>query len=360
MRTLVNFALTIGAATISLIGCGGSQSSVLAPGSITKALGAEPRPLPPESLFMRARWDGQGHPDRHKSWISPDAKKAARLYFASDVDTDDVYIFKLPGMSLIGTITGFGFPAGLCADSHGNVFVTDSSKEQVFEYSHGGELRNTYNTGLYGEPNGCAIDPATGDLAVAELQGTTKGSMGNVLVYVSPKSLPAVLSNPGQYLYYFAGYGPGGSLWVDGFTYDLSFILSKCSASNCSTITLSGGTIYFPGNVQWDDSRNEWVIFDGNCNDTGGACSYPVTASGVLGAPTDYTNYLGAPVCSMVQWSIAKGGNYVVGGDGEQQIGCHSGANPTFDRWGYDGGGNPTKYTTAGYAFPWGAAISTK
>ena len=97
-----------------------------------------------------------------------------------------------------------------------------------------------------------------------------------------------------------------------------SYILSDCHqrASSCSTITLTGGTIYFPGAVQWDGTRSEWVVWDQLCGDSDAACSYPVSASGVLGTPTQYENYEGTGDCDMVQGVI--GGNkhgFVIGGE---------------------------------------------
>ena len=43
--------------------------------------------------------------DHHKSWVSPDARRAPRLLFVSDIATNDVYILTMPAMALKGTLT---------------------------------------------------------------------------------------------------------------------------------------------------------------------------------------------------------------------------------------------------------------
>jgi hypothetical protein len=77
-------------------------------------------------------------PDRHRSWVSPDAANAAQLLFESDLGTDDVYIFALPDMTLKGTLTGFKEPLGECSDNHCNVWIANSLKNEMIEYSRSG------------------------------------------------------------------------------------------------------------------------------------------------------------------------------------------------------------------------------
>jgi len=362
--------LLVAAALVAACNAGGSQSPGLAPSSGLNGSGShvavpQDQDHQPGSTFVGVKWAGNVHPDRHKSWMSPDAKDVRRLYFASDDGTDDVYVFALPSMTLTGTLTGFHEPQGECTDRHGNVYIANTSALEVLEYSRTGTLLNTYNDS-YGYPVGCAVNPVNGDLAVTD-KYSTSFSAGQVLVYSSPSSSPTVLTNPAQYQYFFAGYDNAGDLWVDGLTYSSGgpFILSSCGASSCSTINLSGGTIYFPGAVQWDRTRSEWVVFDQSCGDTPAACSYPVSGTGVLGSPTTYLNYEGGPVCDLVQAVIAANGKkYAAGGDYEfHGYGCSStsGApNSSFDRWAYSSGGTPTNYTTSYANVPSGAAVSTK
>jgi len=100
--------------TALLAACSGSGES--------QSAGYASSGVPPISaahvLGMRSRFPantalnglGAVHPDHHKSWVSPDVKKARRLLFVSDDSTNDVYIFTMPAMALKGTLTGFTDP----------------------------------------------------------------------------------------------------------------------------------------------------------------------------------------------------------------------------------------------------------
>jgi len=305
--------------------------------------------------FIGVRMVGAVHPDHHKSWVSPDVRRAKRLYFASDVWNDDVYIFTLPGMALKGVLTGFNEPQGECADKAGNIWVANSNTEQMFELSRTGSIINTIND-TYGAPVSCAINPKNGAMAVTDFWGTS--GAGQVLIYATPSSTPTILANPSQYNYFFDGYDSAGNLWTDGLTYGGSYILSACGKSSCSTISLSG-TIYYPGAVEWDNVARTWVVFDQLCDDTFSSCSYPVSGSGKLGTPTNYLNSSGANVCDLVQGTIAANSKYLVGGDytGTCYGDGHSG---NYDRWAYPAGGKPSNATADGPYVPVGAAISVK
>jgi hypothetical protein len=345
-------------AVVALIaGCSGGPSPALAPASATNAarLGADPLHLHGGlDAFAAVHPYGPLHRDRRKPWIAPDEKRRARLMFASDSEHGDVYIYSLPDMTLKGTLTGFYEPQGLCSDPSGNVYVANTDDTQVLKYSGGGKLLQNYPD-TYGYPIGCAVDPATGNLAVTDVFGFS--GAGQVVIFPGT-GLPKVLTNPSVYSYYFAGFGPGDSLWVSGRDSSGAFMLSSCSNSTCSTVNLTGGTIDFPGAVQWDKASRNWVVFDQLCDDTAMTCSYPVSASGALGTPTVYKNYQGGNVCDMVQGEIAADHDkYVVGGDYAY---CDS-LPKTNDRWTYAPAANPTAYVTLpSYSDPVGATVSTK
>lgn len=340
-------------------GNGGPQSSPIAPSTGTSnATHSISQPLGHRvtDTYVSVK-PPRVHRDRRKSWISPDVGRAPRLLFISDIGTDDVYIFTMPAMTLKGTITGFNEPQGMCSDTSGNIWITNTNAEQILKYSRTGTLLATL-TDSYGYPAGCAVDPATGNLAVTDIFGVS--GAGQILVFPGGSGTPAVLTNPDGYYYYFAGYGPGSSLWVSGRTFSSNnYILSSCNASSCSTIPISGGTIYFPGAVQWDNAAGTWVAFDQVCGNTDAACSYPVSGSGVLGSATTYLDYDGGPVCDMAQAVIAANGyKYVAGGD--YNFRTTTTASASY-RWAYPAGGSPTNYNdSVVFSNPIGAAISTK
>jgi hypothetical protein len=358
------YAISVLAAAALVAGCNGaSQSTGLTPSSGTGTSMAShgghgylPLGHRMQDAFIGAGASGAVHPNHAKSWISPDIARAPRLFFSSDYGNAQINVYAMPSMTLKATLTGFSGPQGMCSDSGGNVYVANTNYTEVLKLSRTGSVLATYSD-TYGYPVGCAVDPATGNLAVSDIFGFS--GAGQVLVYTSPSSSPTVLSNPSQYFYYFVGYGPGSSLWVSGRNSYGTYMLSGCGSSSCSTIPLSGGTVYFPGAVQWDNTRGDWVVFDQLCNGTNASCSYPVSGSGVLGTATVYNNYNGSGACDMVQGTIAAHGmKYVAGGDYEY---CGA-ASSTAGRWAYTAGGNPTNYATGSnnYFEPIGAAISTK
>ncbi|MGB8907774.1 MAG: hypothetical protein WCC84_03390 [Candidatus Cybelea sp.] len=357
------YAIGVVAAASLVAGCSGAtQSSALAPTSMTNAAHQGVSPLHTHGAidaYITVKQPGKAHPDHQKSWVSPDVKKREpRILFVSDAGTEDVYMYSLPGMKLKGTLTGFSEPQGMCADQKGDVFVDNTGTTQVLEISRTGSIINTF-TDSVGYPVGCAVDPATGNLAVANIFGFY--GAGQVVIWpgANPSSTPTTVSNPAQYFYFFAGYGPGSDLWVSGRNSYGTYMVSGCGASSCSTINLSGGTIYFPGAVQYDHVRGEWVLFDQLCGDTEAACSYPVSGSGELGSATTYHNYNGGNVCDLVQGTIAGDLlKFAVGSDYEY---CGAASNSSA-RWAYTAGGSPTNYATYSdaYAIPDGAAVSSK
>lgn len=294
--------------------------------------------------------------NHRKSWVSADAKDEPELLFASDSGLGEVDMYALPSMKLEGQLTGFAVPQGLCSDTHGNVYVAETNATEVDELSHSGSRLARYADN-YGLPVGCAVDPASGELAVTDLVNDGSGP-GEVLVFSNPSSGPKVLTNPDAYYYYFAGYGPGGRLWVSGTDASGHYMLSQCGSFNCRTVKLEHGALYYPGAVQWDNGRGTWVVFDQLCNNTPSACSYPVSARGELGKPTTYTNYQGGSDCDLIQGEIVGRDRHVVGGDYEY---CGAAAS-TFDSWAYTSGGKPTKHAAlAGPgSVPNGVAVSTK
>jgi hypothetical protein len=297
------------------------------------------------------------HPDRRKSWISRDADGVPRWAFVSDVGTDDVDMYSLPDFKLKGTITGFNEPQGMCSDK-GNVWVANTGTEQVMELSRTGKVLATIDDSV-GYPVGCAYDPATGDLAVTNIFGFE--GAGQILVYPSPSSTPKELAIANGYYYYFAGYDTKGDLFVSGKNSSGDFLLGEVPPGKTigNVITISGGTIYFPGFVQWYKPGNYVAVADQLCGDTEAACVYWVQISGSEGTITGKTTFLnpsGGSVCDMVQGEIDPVfEKNLVGGDYE-----YCGAAPTSaGRWLYPAGGEPTNYST-NFSEPIGAAISTK
>jgi hypothetical protein len=170
-----------------LAGCGGSQPPIGVPGMMQQS-----------SAIAT-------HAAHGRSWILPEAKGEDLLYVASESHGGS--IFSYPQGKLVGAFEGFSRPMGLCSDAAGHVFLVDNAAQQILEYAHGGTSPiATFND--YGnDPNGCAVDPKTNNLAVVGGGGTVQG---NIAVFKGEQGSPKV---------YYDKYNQGAYEWC---TYDSS------------------------------------------------------------------------------------------------------------------------------------------
>lgn len=347
-----HYAVGALAAIALLAGCSGLGSSQ----SSTPA-GVSPSALGARGVVAQAHRNGTYtsvkaptvHTDTRKSHIEK-MGVGQRILFVSDDGTNDVLMFALPAMTLTGTITGFDEPQGMCIDKKRNVWITNTGTLQILQYSPSGTLLNTLSD-PNGYPVGCAVNRANGDLAVTNLFNTSGD--GTVEVYANATGTPTSYSNPNQTENFFDAYDNKGNLYVDGFS-SAGFSLSVLpnNSSTMSTVSISGGTIFFPGGVNWT-KNTDLVVGDQECNGSG-SCQYAITVSGDSGTitgSTPLTNY-NSGACDVDQGTIARGGKVFAGG-------CisESSAASTAARWSYPSGGVPTNYSTS-VSEPIGAAIT--
>jgi hypothetical protein len=328
-----------------LTACRGN-SAAPAPGSVAQGSGAA-------SL---ARGPLVSRPDRGRTWIASElAKGKVPALFVSDAGSDDVYIYKLPSLKVLGKITGFSQPQGECSDSKGNVWIVDTGTKIIYELSHHGQLQNELSDKV-GFPIACAWDPKTGNLAVMDIFGPS-GVAGDVLVYPHGTGVPEIYTNPDQYYYNFGGYDAKGNLFFDGRDEGGSFMLSELPsrAQTAETITVSGGTIYFPGMVEWDAKRRRLVVGDQSCDNVYSSCAYTMAISAQQGTIKDrisLQNSDGGQICDMVQGTLY--GSKIAGSDFNF---CGSGSSATY-LWPYPAGGRAVRENDGVNTTPVGAALS--
>lgn len=101
------------------------------------------------------------------SWMLPEAKSQDLLYVTGTA-AGEVYVYTYPQRQSVGTLSGLERPGGECVDSAGDVFIAarNSKTGVIYEYAHGAPTPMATLTDR-GRPSGCAVDPVTGDLAVA-------------------------------------------------------------------------------------------------------------------------------------------------------------------------------------------------
>jgi len=362
LSSLTRAALGGCALAVFLVACGNSQPSGLAPSTASNdaIVGSHLSPaLAAKSAAVVA--PAVGNHRIVKRWVAPDIARAPRLLFASDSGTNSVYIFTLPGLTLKATIPGFDEPQGMCADNRtGDIWVTNTGTAQVILLSRTGTVLKTVDDSS-GYPVGCAVNPANGDLAVFNIFGFS-GS-GEVLVYAGGSGTPTPQTITNFYYYYFGGYDNSGNLFADGRNSSGDLTLGEIpSGSNTGhVITITGGTIYFPGFVQWYAPGDYVAVADQLCGDTEASCIYWITIAGSTGTITGKTtleNYEGGQICDLVQGTIAGHQQKFLAGSDYEYCGYASGA---VNRWLYPAGGLPTNYNDSfGAEIPIGAAVSTK
>ena len=135
------------------------------------------------------------------------------LLYVSSYYTNDVFVFK--NNALVGKLTGFNAPDGVCTDKSGNVWITNNRGQSIVEYAHGGStpIKTLSDPGVY--PLGCAVNPRTGAIAVTNVF-TTGSGQGNVAIYHKASGKPLILTDPDIYDVYFCGFDAQSNLYIDG------------------------------------------------------------------------------------------------------------------------------------------------
>jgi hypothetical protein len=216
-----------------LAGCGGLASTTPA--------------APSNAALLPQRFDSSG------SWMKPVAAKGDLLYVSDTRGSVDVFSF--PDGKPVGVLRGFRNPAGLCSDPKGNVYVVDTDNLEVLKYRHGGTkpVKTLLMFGYY--PFGCAVDPKSGNVAVANFTSQSQGA-GSLSIFVSGQAIPRSYTNPGLNAFYFCSYDDQGNVFVDGAdsgSHHTKFAELANGSSTLNTVTVDK-TITYPGGVQWDGS----------------------------------------------------------------------------------------------------------
>ena len=333
----------------------GSASAGLSPAQLAAHLLGRPSLLPTSVM--------QGltpRPDHRKSWVSPDVKRAPRLLFVSDAQTDDVYILTMPALALKGRLTGFSQPEGMCSDKLGEIWLANVQAGQMVLLSRTGQMiRSLYPPK---DPITCAIDPTTGNLAVSEYSYTT--NVSDIVIYANASGTPTTYTNPNVSLYNFAGYDPNGDLFVDGYPSGTEgFVLAELpkNGNALRIISISGGTFNYPGSLEWYAPGDYLGIGDSGCGNLRTDCVRWTAISGSVGTilgETDLLKSTGGRTCSSYQQVLTPGAMKIA--ESDYAGSCGSSSSSTYV-WAYPAGGLPVSgNSSVGLAVPVGAAISSK
>ena len=204
------------------------------------------------------------HAERGKPWMLGKAASGDLLYVA-DAESQAIDIYSYPKDAKVGQLAGYGMPLGLCVDGAGDIFVTNvppSGAPDIIEFSHGGTkpIQTLNDPGML--PGGCAVNPISGDLAVANYcpyhQGEC-GGRGNILIYPHAKGSPRSRRAPGVSHFSYCAHDNVGTLYADGFgrhSHFFELVELPKSGDNLTPIeihwTYSEPEIIDPGGIQWD------------------------------------------------------------------------------------------------------------
>jgi hypothetical protein len=284
------------------------------------------------------------HPNRRRSWITSGLAKSAVLLYVSDVGGEDVDVFSYPDGENVGQLSGFSEPNGLCADSKGDVFITDTYNLRVVEYGHGGTTPIRVLQDPKNLPVGCAVDHTTGNLAVTN--DNVFPTPGTIALYKKARGTAAFYS--GLFITYFCTYDDGGNLFIDGFGAEGPVAIAELK-KGAATVTNIGLNVEagWAGGLEWDGKylalgdqfANKFVKSQPNVNVIYQLSIQNGSADVVKTVPL-------ASGSDVVQFALQ--GKTVIGPDA---------SNEDVGFWKYPDGGSPTK-SIGGFYEPVGAAVS--
>ncbi|HLY03831.1 MAG TPA: hypothetical protein VKR56_15200 [Candidatus Cybelea sp.] len=176
------------------------------------------------------------------------------LYVANRRASDGVSVLTFPQGKFVAKITSVGLPQGICSDAAGNVWIGayDSSRRASFfyEFAHGGTKPiETLQTRDYIE--GCAVDPATGDLAGF---GSPRSAYGDIEIWPGARQGKPIVHKLG-FEPTCGGFDDSSNFFVDGVLGStFNFILAELpnGGGKVRNIQLSKFASFAPGSVQWD------------------------------------------------------------------------------------------------------------
>lgn len=237
-RLALSFSL---GATVAVAGCAGSNFAF--------------PPDPPAQLRAMLRTaEASQSAGRRDSWMLPEARSEDLLY--NSYGKVDVRVYSYPSLKLVGTLSGFDGPLGMCSDKHGNIWITNYYANTIVEYSHGGTVPLATLKVPEESPRNCSVDPSSGNLAVAG-RSAEQHMPGAILVYLHARGVPQTHwvphGNPE-----FCGYDNKGNLFMTGADYskNIVFVLTELPKGEKRAKDVSIESAHLPANyptpIQWD------------------------------------------------------------------------------------------------------------
>jgi len=279
------------------------------------------------------------HPGRRKSWLAPEAKGQALLYTSATADgVVEVYLLKKE--TFVGELGSsvLRYPEGECAGQRGSVWIADYEESIVVEYARDAASP----TKILNDPKpytwGCSVDPATGDVAVANFY--SGGSGGGSVVIFTKGSGSGTIYELSSYYVWAPAYDNKGNLFVEVDSYSAGPGLLELPKGGKSFMTISLPVkIGFPAGANWDGKYV--VVNDQNYDGLDEQAADLLSISGsqaTLKRQVVYTDTCNSTYAQVTQPAIYKG--QYIGGN----IYCYPESEFRIDIWSYATGGNPLSY----------------
>lgn len=142
-------------------------------------------------------------------------KPVAATIFIADNGLGTVYLYSYATHKQLEHISGFSGLITACTDAQQDVYMVDFQAHKIDEYSHGGTLVQTL-TDADGYPYSCAVDPVTGNLAVANYRNSSDELPGNLVIYPGATGTPAEYSVLNMAQPFYVTYDANGNLFING------------------------------------------------------------------------------------------------------------------------------------------------
>jgi hypothetical protein len=235
------------------------------------------------------------------------------------------YVLTYPQGKLVGTINVGAFDS--CSDAAGNVFLAG---DQIEEFAHGATSPiATFSTP--GSPSGCAVDPASGNLAVV----FARTSGNDVAVFPNASGSPTLYDS--NLSAFWCGYDNQGNLFVDGEGQSgASLVELAKSAQSFETLSISPRIEGVFLRVQWDGS---YLTVEAQSNYKRG--THHAVSINRLTVSGSTANVVGTTQIRTIRKTAAL--SWIDGNKVLVPYGNAGKYNPNIGYWNYTAGGAPVK-----------------